>query len=89
MLFLHIFNLHCFSAHPKTRLFITHGGLLSIQESLYFGVPILGMPVFIDQFHNVRQAVSQGMGFEIKWDDLSVKNLTRVIEDSLTDKTLV
>lgn len=37
-------------AHKNTILFITHSGLLSTQEAIYHGVPMLGMPVFCDQF---------------------------------------
>lgn len=32
--------------HPKTKLFIFPGDFLSIQESVWFGVPILGIPIF-------------------------------------------
>lgn len=40
-------------AHKKTLLFISHGGGLSTQETTWFGVPMLGVPVFLDQ-HAVR-----------------------------------
>ncbi|VVD02085.1 unnamed protein product [Leptidea sinapis] len=46
--------------HPNTKLFITHGGLLSTFEVLRFGVPIIGIPMFGDQFINVNRAVRKG-----------------------------
>ncbi|CAG9803018.1 unnamed protein product [Chironomus riparius] len=39
-------------AHKNTKLFISHCGLLSTQESLWYGVPVLGFPVFADQHQN-------------------------------------
>lgn len=36
-------------AHKKTLLFISHGGGLSSQETTWYGVPMLGVPVFLDQ----------------------------------------
>lgn len=39
-------------AQPKTKLFISHCGLLSTQESLFYGVPILCFPIIFDQHQN-------------------------------------
>lgn len=35
--------------HVNTKLFMSHCGLLSAQESLWYGVPVLAFPVFADQ----------------------------------------
>lgn len=37
-------------AHNRTRLFISHAGGLSTQESTWHGVPMLALPVVVDQF---------------------------------------
>ncbi|XP_023943055.1 UDP-glucosyltransferase 2 [Bicyclus anynana] len=47
-------------AHKNCILFITHGGLLSTTETMHFGVPTIGIPVFADQFVNVARAVKKG-----------------------------
>lgn len=46
--------------HPKTRLFITHGGTNSVQEAIYHGVPIVGLPLFFDQPDNLSRIKAKG-----------------------------
>lgn len=38
--------------------FVTHGGINSIYEAAYHGVPVAGVPIFGDQPDNVAKAVS-------------------------------
>lgn len=35
--------------HPKLKVFVTHSGGLSTQEAIWFGVPMIGMALFVDQ----------------------------------------
>lgn len=46
--------------HPKTKVFITHGGTNSVQEAIYHGVPVVGLPLFFDQPENLSRIKSKG-----------------------------
>lgn len=74
--------------HPKLRLFITHGGLLSTLEATYHGKPIIGMPVFADQTANMMEVDRQGWGETLLWDDLTEKELLGKINSIMADKKL-
>ena len=45
-------------AHNNTKLFITHCGMHGVLESIYFRVPMVGMPVFIDQGDVLRLSMN-------------------------------
>ena len=42
--------------------FLTHGGLNSVYEAAYHGVPLAGLPFFGDAADNIAKAASRGMG---------------------------
>uniref|UniRef100_A0A8D3AG55 UDP glucuronosyltransferase 5 family, polypeptide A2 n=2 Tax=Scophthalmus maximus TaxID=52904 RepID=A0A8D3AG55_SCOMX len=46
--------------HPKTRVFICHGGTNGVQEAIYHGVPIVGLPLFFDQPDNISRIRAKG-----------------------------
>ncbi|CAB3227795.1 unnamed protein product [Arctia plantaginis] len=52
--------------HPKIKAFVTHGGLLSMFETVYHGVPIVSIPVFCD--HDANAAKAEGDGYAKKLD---------------------
>lgn len=47
-------------AHPKIRLFVYHGGLQSTQEAIRNAVPMIGIPIFVDQYAQVLKVASTG-----------------------------
>ena len=46
--------------HPKTRVFVAHGGTNGVQEAMYHGVPILGLPLMFDQPDNLSKMSARG-----------------------------
>ncbi|KAM9860579.1 UDP-glucuronosyltransferase 2A1-like [Aulostomus maculatus] len=46
--------------HPKTKLFVAHGGTNGVQEAIYHSVPVIGVPVFFDQYDNLLRLKKRG-----------------------------
>ncbi len=42
-------TLFSFAAHKNTILFLTHCGMHGVLEAIHYAVPMVGIPVFIDQ----------------------------------------
>uniref|UniRef100_M1DEA4 UDP-glucose:glucosyltransferase n=1 Tax=Solanum tuberosum TaxID=4113 RepID=M1DEA4_SOLTU len=55
--------------HPSTGGFISHCGWNSAMESIDFGVPIVAMPIHLDQPMIARLIVELGVAVEIVRDD--------------------
>ncbi|XP_046972134.1 UDP-glucosyltransferase 2-like [Vanessa cardui] len=72
-------------AHEKCLLFITHGGLLSTTESIHFGVPTIGIPVFADQFVNVARSVKKGYAKKVDLSYTMAKDLKVAIQEMIND----
>lgn len=70
-------------------LFITHGGMNSVNEGLYYGVPLAVAPQHIEQALNGRQATKLGAGVVIgnapPFGRVNAKELRTVVETVLAD----
>ncbi|XP_063624712.1 UDP-glycosyltransferase UGT5-like [Cydia splendana] len=87
-------NVHTFSwlpqpdllRHEKLLLFITQGGLQSTEEALRAGIPLLGMPLMLDQWLNVENYERLGVGLGLDLHTLSVTQLREAIDKLINDK---
>lgn len=70
-------------AHPNVQVFITHGGLLGIQEAIYHAVPMLGIPVFADQPRNVARAQRDGYAVGLQFDNVTEASLRWALDELL------
>ena len=49
--------------------------MLGTQETIYHGVPMLGLPFGNDQRANVAKAVKGGWGLKLDWDKIDEQTL--------------
>lgn len=67
-------------AHPKIMAFVTHGGMLSTTESIYHAKPVIGLPIFSDQFFNMAHAEQNGYGIMLDFKTLNAVEFRKAIE---------
>lgn len=48
-------------AHPKTVLFFTHVGNNGLLEAINYRVPMVGMPIYMNQEDNLDRLVEKGV----------------------------
>ncbi|GAB0091280.1 hypothetical protein DMENIID0001_061010 [Sergentomyia squamirostris] len=72
-------------AHKNFRVFITHGGIKGITEARFHAVPIIGIPMFHDQYTNVDTAVKEGWGFLLRLKDLNEESLSIALTEVLNN----
>lgn len=71
--------------HKNVQLFVSHCGLGSAVESKYFGVPMLGIPIFGDQYKNAENIVKEGWGIRLDLKTLDEEKLSAAIDEMLNN----
>ncbi|KAK7830857.1 hypothetical protein U0070_018401, partial [Myodes glareolus] len=80
-------GLHCKPAkplpklsHPKTKVFVTHGGANGIYEAIHFGIPMIGIPLFGEQHDNIAYIVAKGAAISLDFRTMKRGNLLNALE---------
>ncbi|XP_008071635.1 UDP-glucuronosyltransferase 2B4-like isoform X3 [Carlito syrichta] len=71
--------------HPKTRVFITHGGTNGIYEAIYHGIPMVGIPLFADQPDNIAHMVTKGVALRVDFNTMSSTDLLNALKIVIND----
>lgn len=71
----------------RTALFVTHGGMNSVSEALYYGVPLIVIPQSADQ-HLIGQRIEQlGAGKALRRATVTAQRLRYTTENILAQPT--
>jgi len=65
---------------PRTRVFVTHGGMNSTMESLYYGVPMVVIPQMTEQAVTAQRVAEMGLGIALEKDAVNATVLRDAVE---------
>ncbi|KAF5305374.1 hypothetical protein FQA39_LY09203 [Lamprigera yunnana] len=65
--------------HRNIKLFITQGGLQSMDEAIYSHIPMVGVPFFADQDFNIDKMVKKGFGLSVDYRTLKKEDFKETI----------
>jgi MGT family glycosyltransferase len=76
------------SVLPHVDLVITHGGNNTVTESLYFGKPMVVLPLFWDQYDNAQRVHETGLGIRLDTYGHEPQELRDAVDRLLADRAL-
>ncbi|ELU00374.1 hypothetical protein CAPTEDRAFT_170334 [Capitella teleta] len=67
--------------HENAKLFITHCGNNGQHESVFHGVPMVGFPLFLDQFRNAHRMQAKGLGIQMDIKTFTADQLYETVQE--------
>ncbi|XP_067275770.1 UDP-glucuronosyltransferase 2A2-like [Pseudorasbora parva] len=71
--------------HSKTKVFVAHGGTNGVQEALYHGIPVVGIPFFFDQYDNLLRLQERGGSKIVSIATLDKNTLHAAIQELINE----
>jgi MGT family glycosyltransferase len=76
------------SVLPHVDAVITHGGNNTVTEALWFGKPMVVLPLFWDQYDNAQRLDETGFGLRLDTYGHAPEELTGALDTLLADRAL-
>jgi MGT family glycosyltransferase len=64
----------------QARAFVTHTGMNSTMEALYYGVPMLALPQMPEQAVNADRVAALGLGLKLDPQDITADALRSAVD---------
>lgn len=75
--------------HPNVKVFMSHGGMMGVNEGVYCGTPIIVTPFYGDQYLNGAALVYRGMAKILHYNQLTEDNIVDAIQQVSTTRLVL
>ncbi|XP_050729374.1 UDP-glycosyltransferase UGT5-like isoform X3 [Eriocheir sinensis] len=72
-------------AHNNVKVFMSHGGQLSLTESIFHATPLLVLPIFGNQLRNAKFMEISGSGRILGWEELTADRIVDALIDLINN----
>ncbi|RLU25852.1 hypothetical protein DMN91_002013 [Ooceraea biroi] len=72
--------------HKNVKAIWSHGGLLSLQEAIWKGIPVVGMPFILEQRYEMEKLIAKGAGIRLDFNTLSMQSILNALEEIVYNK---
>lgn len=73
------------TGHPNIKAFITHGGLMGTQEAVACSVPMIGLPLYADQFANIDSYVARNIALKLDINTMTEEDFDAALNKMISD----
>lgn len=73
-------------AHNNTAALICHVGGHTIYEAIWYGIPLIGIPIFADQIDRLAHVVKRGIGVGLERADMDANKIERAVKEIFANK---
>ncbi len=88
-------NFYVYNSVPQLSVlkmadvFVTHGGMNSVSEAMYYGVSMVAIPFMTDQPVNARRIEELGLGRQLSYKKISSDALKEVVFSIMKDSVIL
>lgn len=69
----------------RADVFISHGGFNSVSEALYYGVPVIAVPLVNDQYMVAKRLEKTGAGVTLQMNEINEKIIKEAVSELLNE----
>lgn len=57
-----------------------------MQEAVHYSIPVIGVPMYVDQGFNIKKIVSVGAGVKVEFVDINQETVFKALNTIINDK---